>query len=109
MGQLSEATERFGRELQCSRFGLPAPEEIPDRQSTEYLGPPEAADLILGISNCFLRAVSVEITGSQEYQYELRVSTMSFRRENQEAFSGPIGKDIETYLNMSGMGIRMER
>ncbi|GFO18652.1 otu family cysteine protease, partial [Plakobranchus ocellatus] len=71
-------TDLTWRKLQCSRLGLPAPEKIPDRQSREYLGPPEATDSILGDGNCFIRAVSLEITGSREHHEELRVFTVSF-------------------------------
>ncbi|GFO13960.1 hypothetical protein PoB_004046500 [Plakobranchus ocellatus] len=49
------------RKLQCTQFGLP------DRQSTEYPGPP-ATSLNLDDGSCFFRAVSLEITGSQQYQ-----------------------------------------
>ncbi|GFO29680.1 otu domain-containing protein 5 [Plakobranchus ocellatus] len=100
---LFNPTDLTWRKLQCSRLVLPAPEMIPDRQSRDYLGLPEATDSILDDGNCFFRAVSFEITGSQEHHEEVRAFTVSFLRENHETFSNYIGMDIETHFNKSGM------
>ena len=56
----------------CNRLSHPTPRPRWERRNVAQMTVPTVVDLIGGDGNCFFRAISRELTGSQEYHSYIR-------------------------------------
>ena len=66
------------RKYHATRLKLPNPRKMKIRQKQTVLTVPKTVDRIKGDGNCFFRAMSLEITGSQSNHPQVRELTVRF-------------------------------
>ena len=93
------------RKYHATRLKLPNPRKMKIRQKQTVLTVPKTVDRIKGDGNCFFRAMSLEITGSQSSHPQVRELTVRFLCDpkHAKAFSNYNGSPIMTYLESNRM------
>lgn len=78
------------------------PETFPKR-SNVMLGKPVQTSEIISDGNCFFRAISFAITGSQDHHHEIRKKTCEHMIKIERKLSSLINEPIENYLQRTRM------
>ena len=95
------------RKSMCAFFDLPKPPSHDKcgekRSGAPFLGKPKRIDTIQGDGNCLFRAISKEITCSEEHHLALRKSLIAFILSNKKSFSELVGESIEEYIKRERM------
>jgi hypothetical protein len=99
-------TNSWWRRLKCVALDLPSPppSRVENRQSS-LLGPPSKIDKIIGDGNCLFRALSKEVSLTEEYHPRLRriaINTLMSPRYRSK-FEEQIGKSVPDYIRNSKM------
>ena len=98
------------REMQCKKLGLGRPQKMKARRRKESLGQPLETEKIIGDGNCFFRAVSKEITGSQSLHTKIREAIIEVfhdekRKEHLRRYCGTDTNDYLIKTKMAQNGI----
>ena len=80
---------------------LPIVKCLPFRPSKPTLTRPISTDKIKGDGNCFYRAVSLEICGTEDYHSEIRAQIVNFMIKNAKAFSQYANQNLNDYLDIN--------
>ena len=91
-------TNRAWRQEQSRLHHLPLLRDLPERSCSELLTDPIQVDTIVGDGNCFYRALSLEVCGTQDLHEEIRAKLIDFMLKNEKPFSGYVGTSIDNYL-----------
>ena len=67
------------------------------------LSPPSQLDRIVGDGNCFYRALSLELCGTQRHHGHLKELLVDFMLDNKDSFVGYVGGDLGRYLLQNTM------
>ena len=83
------------------KFNLPGPlhlpERIPSRHACQELANPKQVDHIVGDGNCFYRAISLEVCGTQNEHEAVRELIIDTMIRNEKSFSKYVG-DLGNYI-----------
>ena len=83
------------------KFNLPGPlhlpERIPSRHACQELANPKQVDHIVGDGNCFYRAISLEVCGTQNDHEAVRELISDTMIRNEKSFSKYVG-DLGNYI-----------
>lgn len=98
-------TNRVWRETICKVLNLVSEGSCDQRIQSSYLGTPKSVDTILGDGNCLFRAISKEITLSEEHHALIRKYTVDFiiTSPYSPVFSALINGDTSKYVSDSQM------
>lgn len=93
------------RVYHAARLNLPEPKKMEARKQKATLSSPKYMDAIKGDGNCFFRAMSLELCGTETYHMRVRKAVVAFlsARANRSMFSSYSGERVQEYLATSGM------
>ena len=98
-------TSAAWRRYHVDRLQLPKLKPMKARRRAAVLTNPKLTDSIEGDGNCFFRAMSLELTGTQSHHQRVRDALVAFlsKPANNSHFCNYIGNDIGLYLETSRM------
>ena len=64
---------------------------------------PRQTETISGDGNCFFRALSLEVAGSQDFHEEIRCAVVETIKHNKDVFGRYTGMNTEEYLKSTKM------
>jgi hypothetical protein len=95
-------TTKWRKEI-CQQLGLPVPSTSERRRKAKSLGEPNKIDVILGDHNCLFRALSKEITLSEDHHKKVCKLIVDFMMEKDSVFKDFLGTSPQSYIKASKM------